>query len=168
MTITEFAKSRNQQPQTISRYISRHEEFEGHTKKVGKNVELDDIAIAYLDEVYPLPKPVHVINGVPQEEYDELRTKYEELLEKARELDKYLLDYEKQKADIKIAQARIEAENSAQKLLLEDKQEQIEKAENRADTERNRADKERDRADQATQELSKYHKSIFGLYRKDK
>lgn len=146
MNITEFANSRNQQPQTISRYISRHPEFDGHTRRVGKVVELDEEAYALLDEVYPLPNPVTIIEGVPQEEYDKLRDKYEALLEDIRKLEGF-------KAEIELKQVRIEAESNARQILLEDKEKQVERAEQRAD--------------ELTQELGKYKKTIFGLYRKE-
>ena len=84
VTITEFAKSRNQQPQTISRYISRHSEFEGHTKKIGKAVAFDEVALRLLEKVYPLPQPV--ITGVPKEEYLEAMAEKNAKIEKLQEL----------------------------------------------------------------------------------
>ena len=62
MIISEFADSRDVQSQVISRYIRRHfDEFQGHTKKNGKSVELDDTAIKLLEKKYALPKPVEVV-----------------------------------------------------------------------------------------------------------
>ena len=70
MNITEFANTHDQQPQTIKRYIDRHPQFfSGHTQKVGKSIILDDVAIGLLDEQYPVPKPVQIINGIPIEDH---------------------------------------------------------------------------------------------------
>jgi predicted ribosome quality control (RQC) complex YloA/Tae2 family protein len=128
MTITEFARGRNIQPQTISIYIRRHaKRFEGHTSKDGKTLELDDEAVKMLDEKYPLPKPVQVINGVDPEEYkllqeevDHLHRQYEAKMEVILSLQDKL-----NQAQERIGQAE------AAKLLLEDKKQQLEKAEDR-------------------------------------
>lgn len=113
MTITEFARSRNVQAQTISIYIKRHEKlFKGHTSKAGKTIELDEVALEILDEKYPLPKPVEIIED----------TESREKLIKAQELIIQLQDKLNQ-AQSKIAQAE------ATQLLLEDRTIQLEKAE---------------------------------------
>ena len=71
MYITEFAKSRNIKPQTVSRYINRHsEKFDGLVLKSGKEITLSEEAIYILDKVYPLPKPIQVI--VDHESRDKL------------------------------------------------------------------------------------------------
>ena len=70
MNITEYATKHNQQPQTIKRYIDRHPQlFGGHTQKLGKSIILDDDAISLLDQKYPVPKPVQIIQGIPMEEH---------------------------------------------------------------------------------------------------
>lgn len=62
MNISEFAESRNLQSQTVSIYIRRHpEQFDGHTSRDGKSVELDEVALDLLDKAYPLPQPVEII-----------------------------------------------------------------------------------------------------------
>ena len=39
MTITEFARTRNEQTNTVSKYIREHPEmFEGHIKSKGKEI----------------------------------------------------------------------------------------------------------------------------------
>lgn len=130
MTITEFARSRNEQAQTISIYMKRHAaEFEGHTRKKGKSVELDEKAIEILDKVYPVPKPVQIINGVDPDEHKRvqteleiLRKKYEATLETMSKLQTQVIEDQKL-----IAQA------DAQKILLEDKQKQLEEVKKEKD-----------------------------------
>jgi TolA-binding protein len=115
MTITEFARARNVQAQTISIYIKRHEKlFKGHTSKAGKTIELDEVALKILDEKYPLPKPVEIIED----------TESREKLIKAQELIIQLQDKLNQ-AQSKIAQAE------ATQLLLEDRTIQLKKADER-------------------------------------
>nr|WP_181365797.1 hypothetical protein [Butyrivibrio fibrisolvens]AAA99530.1 putative plasmid recombination protein [Butyrivibrio fibrisolvens]prf//2120283A recombination protein [Butyrivibrio fibrisolvens] len=113
MTITEFAESRQVQPQAISRYIGRHpEKFNGHTEKKGKTVELDDIALEFLEKKYPLPAPVQIIEDT------ESRQKLIKAQELIIQLQGKLMD----------AQSQI-AEAEATKMLLEDKNVQIKKYE---------------------------------------
>lgn len=84
MNITEFATSRNKTVGAISNYISRHkQQFKGLTRKEGNTIVLDDEAIEILGRMYPVPKPVQVINGVPEEEY---RKKMEELEQARKDL----------------------------------------------------------------------------------
>lgn len=69
MTITEFAKSRNVSVNTVSKYIREHEEFKGLIKAKGKSRILSDEALVLLDKKYPLPRPVQIIKGIPEEEH---------------------------------------------------------------------------------------------------
>ena len=83
MLLTNFAEERGVKVDTIKKYIKRHEsEFDGHIFHKGTKAELDEVAFIMLDEVYPHPKPVQVIQGVPNEEHKELLAKYEAVLEK--------------------------------------------------------------------------------------
>lgn len=115
MTITEFAKSRNIEPQAVSRYLNRHEELKKQCQKEGKNLLLTDDVLRVLDEKYPIPKPTLIMNGVPEEEH---RDALEKLL-KAQEL---IIQLQNELTDQKLLQA----ENEAQKLLLEDRERRAE------------------------------------------
>lgn len=115
MTITEFAKSRNIEPQAVSRYLNRHEELKKQCRKEGKNLLLTDDVLRVLDEKYPIPKPTIIMNGVPEEEH---RDALEKLL-KAQEL---IIQLQNELTDQKLLQA----ENEAQKLLLEDRERRAE------------------------------------------
>ncbi len=89
MTITEFAESRNVEAQAVSRFLSRHPEQKQNCRKVGKNLELSDEALEFLNQQYPLPKPVMIVEGVPHEDYEKLQEKLlsvQEQLAKAKDL----------------------------------------------------------------------------------
>ena len=123
MNLTQFAKERNVKTNTISNYLSRHPEIRKHILKNGKEVDLTPEAIKMLDEVYPVPKPVQVINGVDPEEHKRvqreleiLHGKYESKLETILELQDKLNQVQSQ-----IARAE------ATQLLLEDRNEQLKK-----------------------------------------
>lgn len=109
MNISDFAKSRGIEPQTVSRYISRHaEDFEGLVTKEGKNVVLSDEALEKLDEVYPNPKPVEII--VDHASRDRLIVAQEKIIQLQQQL-----------AD----QAALVAEAKFHQLLLEQRDEEI-------------------------------------------
>ena len=147
MTITEFARSREQQPQTISRYINRHADlFKGHTKKTGKTVELDAAAVELLDKVYPLPKPVTLIQGVPEEEHLRVLQKKDAQIQA---LQQKLIEMQEKCSSLRLESA----ENKAKTLLIEEKDKQLQL--------------QRERADQSDAELARFKKTIFGLYKKE-
>ena len=113
--LTLFAEQRNEKPDTIRKYINRHmEEFEGHFEITGKQMELDEVAVGLLEQKYPLPRPVQVVNGVDPDEYADALKKISQL----------------QEAVIKLQQARQEdlqklAAAEATQILLEDKEEAL-------------------------------------------
>ena len=103
MNLTEFAKSRNQKTQTISIYINRHkEDFENHITKKGKTLKLDETAIELLDKQYPQPKPVQVVQGIPQEEHEALQKKYINLLEIDSRKDEMIRQLMQEKTDLQL------------------------------------------------------------------
>lgn len=115
MKVTDFLKGRDVERQAVTRYINRHEEiFKGHTEKVGKEIELDSVAVEELGKVYPYPKPVTIINGVPQEEFIRVQNELIASQQRTSELQNRLLEAQEQ-----IATAR------ATELLLEDKTKRI-------------------------------------------
>lgn len=164
--LTEFATGRNERADTIRKYISRHKnEFEGHCSFSGPKMELDDAAVELLDKVYPLPKPIEIIEDTESRK---------ELL-KAQKL---IIQLQQKISDQSMALAQAEAT----KLLLEDKEEQLkekkdeieeQKAElnqvkqemaserSRADAERERADAERVRAEEALKEVERLKSRSF-------
>jgi len=119
LKVTDFLKGRDVERQAVTRYINRHEEiFKGHTQRVGKEIELDMVAVEELEKVYPFPKPVTIVDGVPQEEFIRVQNELIISQQRTNELQNRLLD-----AQEKIATAR------ATELLLEDKTKRIEELE---------------------------------------
>lgn len=151
--LTSFAESRNEKPDTIRKYISRHKEkFEGHCSFSGTKMEIDDEAMLMLDQVYPLPKPIEIIED----------TESRKELIKAQKL---IIQLQQKISEQSMALAKAEAN----KLLLEDKEEQLKekkaeilqiKAE--ISNEKARADVERARAEDAQKEIERLkNRSLF-------
>lgn len=117
MILKDFAEQRNINPDTIRKYIKRHEkEFRGLIKNSGNRMQLEPEAVTLLEKVYHLPQPVQVI-----EDFETVR----ELSECRKELAEV---YKKlSESTAKLAQAE------ALKFLLEDRENQLEeeKARNR-------------------------------------
>ena len=86
--IKAFAEPRGADVKTIHKYLNRHkEEFEGHTRRLGKTTLLDETAIELLDKVYKHPKPVQVVqDDEAREENAKLRERVIMLYEKNNEL----------------------------------------------------------------------------------
>ena len=102
MKVTDFLKGREVERQAVTRYINRHEEiFKGHTEKVGKEIELDSVAVEELEKVYPLPKPVTLINGVPHEEFIRVQNELIMAQKVVGELQNRLLEAQEQIATAK-------------------------------------------------------------------
>ena len=83
MKISEFIQGRNVNYDTVRRYINRNPEmFKGHVGRANK-IELDDIAVQLLEEKYPAPVPVQVIQDTSaRDELLELHKKYAVAMEK--------------------------------------------------------------------------------------
>ena len=129
MKISDFARERNVEPQAVSRYISRHPEIQSVCKQEnGRIVDLSPEAEALLAEQYPLPKPIEIIQGVPESKYEALQEKYAALLERLTQIQEDRL------AD----QKRVAAGDAAQ-LLLEAKEESLREVQQRLEAEKARA-----------------------------
>lgn len=62
MKVADFTRGRNVENQAITRYINRHPElFDGHVMKDGREIVLDDVALDILNEKYPLPQPIQIV-----------------------------------------------------------------------------------------------------------
>lgn len=63
ISIANFAQSRGQEKNTVNMYIRRHPEILKETVKRGKSRYLDTESAAFkeLELIYPLPKPVEII-----------------------------------------------------------------------------------------------------------
>ena len=138
MNISEFARSRGVEPQTVRHYVNDHEDIKKHTKKVGKTVELSDEAIELLDKIYPLPRPVQLMNGVDPDEHKAVQDKLTAAQEFIIKLQNKMMEDQK-----------LLAQAEAQKQLLEDKEAQL----NAAKVEGEKKDTEIDDLKKANEDL---------------
>lgn len=95
--LTKFAESRGVKPDTVTTYIRRHpEEFAGHTEQQGNKLLIDEYAERILDEKYPLPSPVEVIEDKEsreklikaQELIIQIKDRYDELKDRVLDLER--------------------------------------------------------------------------------
>lgn len=122
MNIKEFANTHNQQTSTVSMYIRRHKElFEGHIKKVGVNLYLDDHAINLLEEQYSTQKPIVLAD------LDETQKKYIRALEQNNHLHQQIVQL----------QTQLQESNSI-KLLFEKQENELEKLKEKYEKLKNR------------------------------
>lgn len=138
MNISEFARSRGIEPQTVRHYVNDHEYIKKHTKKVGKTVELSDEAIELLDKIYPLPRPVQLMNGVDPDEHKAVQDKLTAAQDFIIKLQNKMMEDQK-----------LLAQAEAQKQLLEDKEAQL----NAAKVEGEKKDTEIDSLKKANEDL---------------
>lgn len=110
MTITEFADSRGVDRQTVRVYIKRHPEIRKNTHTEGRQIVLEEDAIALLDRAYPPPKPVTILQGVSHEEH-------EKLLMRCADLQQQLFRIQTERLE----EQKSIAEMSGRMMLLEDK-----------------------------------------------
>ena len=110
--LTKFAESRGERGDTVRKYISRHKEmFEGHIDSTGKHMLLDDVAVELLEEVYPLPKPIEVVEDT------ESRAKLIEALERLEKAKDLIAELSNQCNQLKIEKMELETSQ----MLLEEK-----------------------------------------------
>lgn len=150
MKISEFLQGRSVERQAVTRYINRHDEiFKNHVKKVGKELDLDMVAIEALEKAYPLDMPVNVINGVPKESFIKIQNELIMSQKKIESLQGQLLDVQGQIATAK-----------AQELLLEDKTNQVSELKKQIDL---KNDEIENLKEQLSEEKSKgFFAKIFG------
>lgn len=84
----EYAEQRNISANTLSAYVKKHPEIEKDVKHVGKKayIALESEGYKLLDEQYPLPAPVHIIQGVPDEVHEKLQQDYAAALKMVNQL----------------------------------------------------------------------------------
>lgn len=142
MNLSDFARTHGVDPQTVQRYISRHPELRNSTIKEGKEVRLLAAGIAALEEVYPPPKPLQIIEGVPQE-------RYAAALEKLAAAEAQIAEIQTQR----LTDQRQLAQLEATQLLLGDREKQLEE-------ERIRSREEQEKAKFADQKAEEYSHEI--------
>lgn len=143
MNLTEFLEGRTAKQNAVSNWMKAHSElFRGHTRRVGKFLELDDVAVEILDKKYPRPAPVQVIEDT-------------DALKRLSEAQETIIKLQAMLSEYKGIEARLEASQSvleARQALLDDKEKQLESLKEQNHTLQN--------------ELGSYKKSLFGFYRK--
>lgn len=156
--LTNFAEERGEKPDTVRKYIRRHEEeFEGLFKIDGKQMILSSEAVRLLEKVYPLPKPIEIVEDV---ETIKALAESRAQLAKAQEVIIQLQQKMNEQAVM-----LVQAENKM--LLLEEVKEVNDalKAENERLNEANIRMQVQNEV--AEKELNSYKKTWFGLYRKE-
>ena len=120
VSITDFAKERNQDRDTINAYLRRYPELDKQTTKDGKNKMLDTESEVYavLCKKYPLPQMVQIIEDT------ESRKQLIIAQERIIELQSKITDMQTEMLDM----SRIIAQAEATQLLLNDKQQQLDAA----------------------------------------
>lgn len=117
ITITDFAKERNVDRDTINAWLNRHDEVKSYTKMIGKNraIEIDSDAYKILDSKYPLPKLVQIVEDTESKQ---------RLAEKQEELARALKDNADLQAKLGLAMAQV-AQLATMQQLLEDKTKEL-------------------------------------------
>lgn len=150
MKLVDFAKERGVDSRTIHKYMERYPEIRNDCKKDGKNLIMGDYALRELDKVYPLPKPVVVINGLNPDEERKLREDLDNAQKAIIMLQNELTDHklflmekeqgiallEERKEHTEEKNKALEAENGDLKAQNEELQEKLRKMENRSFLER--------------------------------
>lgn len=150
MTIKDYAKDRGISYESARKQIKRYaKELNGHTTKDGATY-LDEFACEFLDK-HRMKRPI-VISQSAEETQQVLNGLNEELRQK----------------DAKII-ALLEKIDSLKDALIEQKEMQarIEQKDNELEQKTKELDQKTKELEQKDAELNTYHKTIFGLYRKE-
>lgn len=183
-TITDFAKERNVDRDTVNAYMNNHSEIKDFTKLVGKNRVIDTETEAYklLEKKYPLPQPIIIQEDVETiKELSETRRELANEKQKNNELQEELSKARQIVAQIDSVKALIELrenELSETKKSLTVAQEslhrvELELANAKNDNERIKSEAEvlKKQSDEAIKELEqsleleknkKWYQKLFG------
>lgn len=135
--LTKFANERNVTADAVSTYIRRHkDEFEGHTKRQGNKLLLDDDALIILDEVYPLQKPIEVIEDtesrkkliLAQERIIQLQTQLSEKEQLIAQAEAVKLLLEDKKAELNATRQQLDAKEQQFQELQEKYEHELKKS----------------------------------------
>lgn len=121
VSLSAFARGRNIEPKTVSIYMKRH------NMPYDKAKGLSEEQIATLEEIYPIPKPVVIVNGLDSEEERALRQELEEAYRKLDIAKDKILELTEQTAVVKFLQDKSEEQN----LKIEKQEQEIERLKHR-------------------------------------
>ncbi len=113
MKISEFADSRGIKQQTVYKYISRHK------WKYDTELGLTDEQFTQLDQKYPLPKPVTIINGLSHDEERQLREELNAAKEQLVACQALIIELQNKQHDIQLQLS--DAQHRADILAIEDR-----------------------------------------------
>lgn len=132
MNIAEFAAARGIQTQTVAKYIRMHPEIGEHVTDSGSGKQLGDEAIRLLEKKYPLPAPVHVINGIPEAEHLQAIADKDAEIQK---LQRAMIDLQNRYVDL---QQQL-SDSVVKAALLEDREQQLQLLRDELESERKKS-----------------------------
>ncbi len=161
MTIREYATSRAVSYETVRRQVTAYKkDLKGHTEKQGKTTILDDYAVDFLDK-HRQPRSV-VLTASDEEVQNELQ----KLHDKVHQLQEEL--YQKQVAITDLKDEIIQLTKN-HNLAIEDKaraEERLLITEQTSKEKDSKLEQYQQELSEKNLELSKYQKTIFGLYKR--
>lgn len=169
VTVRQYAKSRGISYESVRRQILRYaEDLNGHTEKKNNATYLDDDACEFLD-LHRQKRTLIIDDQGGKNEIEVLKMQIERLqAEKDALKDKIIALHEQKELSDKTNTQLLE-DNARKSLLLElaekDKEELKTTKEELLEIKVN-LESIKSSCEEARQELNKYHKSLFGFYRK--
>ena len=146
VTIRQYAKSRHVSYEAVRRQVQRYEkELEGHTEKKKQAVYLDDEACDFLD-THRQKRSVVISDDNSKAEIELLQLQIDRLQKEKEELKDKIISLQDQQKFLDDKTMKLLEDKTRSETLYEVEHKELE---------------------QAKQELGKYHRSIFGFYRKD-
>jgi len=154
ISIRDFAKTRNQDADTVLTWIRRHPEVSAHCFVEGKDkyIELDTEGYTLLDIQYPLPKPIEVVTDY------ESRNKLLEAQNIIIQLQEQIREQAVQIAEQKATQLLLEDRTAQLKAEQEAHNKDKEQAIVREQEAKEQTERERQRADEAERKLEEAEK----------
>lgn len=151
MNFREYGASRGISYQAVRKlYINHEEELKEYTSEQNGTKYLTDEAQKILDGIRKVHSPMVIFEDKSKEEIEELNKQLEELRKERDKIKDELIETLKAKEELIAVKAKYE-------LYLEDKQAKAKELEEL-----------KNKVKEAETEASKYKRSIFGLYRKEK
>lgn len=174
MSMRDYSRLRAVTYEAVRAQVARYKkELDGHTFKEdgSKKIMLDDFAVKFLDK-HRQQRTVIVkaSDDETEKELQRLRMQVEQLNAELRSTERELYELRKSREQLLIDNSRNEtllALADKEHDLLEQTKKDLIISQKELDESRNTCNTMLQQLDESKQELNKYHKSIFGFYRKD-